>query len=207
MLKVPYIKQPDNSSCALACYYMVAKHFFPQVSFDEIAKISDWKPGYVVWAFKFWLWIMDKGIKIIEYDSTGYEVWAEEGLEGLRKSTSEKEFNYYLTHSFDLESYSKDIRKMLKHPNFTFHRRKPTFELLESAVKNERVCEVVLDSRTLKGREGFALHRVVMLDVSKNSVRFHDPADKPNVKVSKDLFIKSWLEAVSESELCIYEKS
>ena len=205
MLKIPYIKQPDNSSCALACYYMVAKHFFLEVSFDKVAKISDWKPGYVVWAFKFWLWIMDEGIKITEYDSTGYEAWAKEGLEGLRKSTSEKEFKYYIDHSFDLESYSQDIKKMLKHPNFTFHRIKPTFETLESAVRRGKVCEVVLDSRTLKGREGFALHRVVILAIDKDFVILHDPAAKPNVKISKDLFIKSWLEAVSESELCIYE--
>jgi len=63
----------------------------------------------------------------------------------------------------------------------------------------------VLDSRTLKGREGFALHRVVILAIDKDFVTLHDPADKPNVKVKKDLFIKSWLGAVSESELCIYE--
>lgn len=207
MLKAPYIKQPDPMSCALACYAMVAKHFFPQISFSEIAKISDWKPEYVIWSFKFWLWIMDKGITIEEYDVIDYKAWANEGLEGLRKSTSEKEFNYYINNSFDLESYSEDIKKILAHPNFTYHRIKPTFEMLKTAVKNGNICEVVVDARTLQGRDGFSLHRVVVLGADDNFVTFHDPGDKPNVKVAKDLFVKAWLETVTDSELCIYKQA
>lgn len=185
---------------------MVAKYFFPEVTFDEIAKISAWQPGYVVWSFKFWLWIMSKGVRIKEYDTLDYELWIRKGVEGLRKSVSEKEFKFYKQNTKDIKTYSKDIARVLKNPKFSFSRRKPMFSDLEENVKDGKICEVVLDSRTLKGKKGFSLHRVVVLDKNDDSVIFHDPADKPNVKVGKKLFIKSWLEAVSEPELCIYEK-
>ncbi|MCR4324487.1 MAG: cysteine peptidase family C39 domain-containing protein [Candidatus Curtissbacteria bacterium] len=205
MIDMPYVKQPDPKSCALACYTMVAKYFFPEITFEQIAEISNWQKGYVVWAFKFWLWIMDKGVHVNEYDTLDYEAWAKNGLIGLKNSVPEKEFEYYLENSKDLETYTSDINKVLKHQNFTLVKEKPTFELLENAVKNDGVCEVVLDSRTLRDREGFSLHRVVVLGISDDEVIFHDPAYAPNTKVSKEKFMSSWLEAVPEPELCIYK--
>jgi len=206
MLEIPYIKQPDSNSCALASYTMVGKYFFPEVTFDQLAEISDWQKGYVIWAFKFWLWIIDKGIKITEYDTLDYESWAKDGLEGLKRSVSEKEFNFYIKNTKYINSYSSDIEKVLKHPNFTLVREKPTFEILEEAVKSGKVCEVVLDSRTLRDREGFSLHRAVILYIKEDEVVFHDPAHEAHSKASKEKFTKSWLEAVSEPELCIYER-
>ena len=68
MKNIPYIQAPSNA-CALGCYTMTAKYFFPEVTFDQIAEISQWEEGYIVWAFKFWLWIMDKGIKITPHSA------------------------------------------------------------------------------------------------------------------------------------------
>ena len=206
MLKIPYVKQPDHNSCALASYTMVAKHFFPKVTFDQLARVSDWQKGYVIWAFKFWLWIMNKGIKVTEYDTLDYESWANQGIEGLKKSVSEKEFNFYTENTRDIISYSQDIKMILKHQNFTLLNEKPTFEILEEAIKDSRVCEVVLDSRTLRGREGFSLHRVVVLDIKDNEVIFHDPAFAAYTRADKETFVNAWLKAVSEPELCIYER-
>jgi hypothetical protein len=206
MLEIPYIKQPDSNSCALASYTMVGKYFFPELTFDQLAEISDWQKGYVIWAFKFWLWVMDKGVLIREYDTLDYESWAKEGVNGLKKSVSKKEFNFYTKNTKDINSYSSDINKVLQHPNFTLVREKPTFETLAEAVKSNKVCEVVLDSRTLRGVEGFSLHRVVILGLKGNQVIFHDPARDPYTKVDKERLIISWLEAVSEPELCIYER-
>jgi len=185
---------------------MVAKYFFPEISLEEIAKISDWQKGYVVWAYKFWLWIMDKGIKIEEYDLIDTNAWAEEGLEGLKKSVSEKEFNYYVENTKDIESYSQDIKKILSHPSFVFHRQKPTFDLLEHSLLTNSVCEVVLDSRTLRDREGFSLHRVVIKGIENGKVFFHDPARENEGEVSIEKFKNAWLESVSEPELCIYSR-
>lgn len=206
MLNVPYIKQPDPMSCALACYAMVAKHFFPKVTFEEIAKVSDWQPGYIAWGFKFQIWIADRGIKIEEHDPTDYEAWASNGLEGLRKTASAKELRYYTEHTKDIEIYSADIAKLLKHPNFTHMRQKPAFELLEKNIKEGNVCEVVLNSRTLRGKEGFSLHRVVVLDTNEREVVFHDPAHEPHEKAKKELFEKAWLKEVNDSELCVYKR-
>ncbi|HVT00871.1 MAG TPA: cysteine peptidase family C39 domain-containing protein [Patescibacteria group bacterium] len=204
MLSVPYIKQPDEESCALACYAMIAKYFFLETSFEDVAKISDWEKGYIIWAFKFWLWIMDRGVRITEYDPLDYMSWASQGIEGLKKSVSEKEFEYYKAHTKNLESYATDILKVVHHPNFTMHQEKPIYEELTNAINNRKPCEVVLNAGALKNADWFSLHRVVVLDADNDSVIFNDPFYGEQLVVEKDLFIKSWLD-LSEPELTIYE--
>lgn len=205
MLEIPYVGAPKNA-CALACYTMVAKYFFPGTTFKQIAKASDWEPGYIVWAFKFWKWILDRGIRVTDYDLVSLQAWANEGMEGLQKSVSKKEFEFYKKGTKDLEAFSDDIRKIMKHKNFRYKRQKPKFSDLRSAFKSGAVCEVVLDARTLDDREGFSLHRVVIVDVNSDTVTFHDPRKipRPARRESLDLFKRAWLEVVSEPELCIY---
>jgi hypothetical protein len=78
ILNIPYEKNRGNA-CALVCYTITARYFFPDSSFEQIAKISDWQSGFVIWPYKFWLWIMDKGINITDFDLIDAEAWANKG--------------------------------------------------------------------------------------------------------------------------------
>ncbi len=205
MLNVPYIEQPDQNSCALACYVMVAKYFFPETTFEEIAQVSDWQKGYVIWPFKFWLWLLEKDIKIEDYDLIDAGKWANEGITGLKESVSEKEFDYYIKNTKDIDSYAADIKKVLQNPEFAYHKEKPTLQLLKDAVQSGTICEVVLNAGVLRDTSDFILHRVVVLDISDTEIIFHDPALGPNIQADKEKFENAWLSAVSEPELCIYK--
>lgn len=206
MLNIPFVKSPYENACALASYTMVAKHFFPSTTLEEVSKISNWEPGYVVWAFQFWLWLLNKGITITEYDRIDYKAWAERGITGLKQSTSQKEFEFYQNNTKDLESYSGDIQRLLQYKNFIHKKRNPTLDDLEKAYQKELVCELVLNSQVLDNSLEFTLHRIIPVDITEDSVAFHDPDVGPARRVSKPLFKKSWLEAISEPELCIYHK-
>ena len=206
MLDIPFVKSPSENACALASYTMVAKYFFPETSIEKISKISQWKPRYVVWAFKFWLWLMDKGIKVTEYDRIDYKAWAEEGIEGLKESTSKKEFDFYRYNTKDINSYSADIQKLLRHKNFMHKKKNPAIADLDNALNEGFPCEIVLNSQVLDNGKQFTLHRVIPLKITKNFVAFHDPDFGPARKVRRDLFEKSWL-GIEEPELCIYQRS
>lgn len=207
-MDIPFEENPGKA-CALACYTMTARHFFPETTFDQIAKISDWAPGYAVWAFKFWLWIMNKGIKVTNYDLISLRSWADEGIEGLRKTISEQEFDFYVNHTKDINAYPDDIKKVLAHPNFTYNQKKPTWNDLVDAFNKEAVCEIVLDSATLDKEKGFSLHRVVVVDIDKDYIVFHDPHSgrpRPFRKERIEAFKKAWLEKFEVPELCVYRR-
>jgi len=206
MLNIPFVKSPAENACALASYTMIAKHFSPSTTVEEISQISQWDPGYVVWAFKFWGWLLRKGITITEYDRIDYKAWAEKGIVGLEQSTSAKELEFYRNNTKDLESYSQDIQNLLGHKNFVHRKQNPTFNDLEDAYRKGLICELVLNSQVLDNGLRFTLHRVVPVEITEDSVAFHDPDIGPARRVSRELFKKSWLGTVSEPELCIYSK-
>ena len=89
MKQVPYHGNPGNA-CALACYTMVAQYLLPDmhITFEQLAKLADWKEGYVVWGFPAWKWLMDQGLYVVDYDVIDYEAWAKDGVSGLRKCGS-----------------------------------------------------------------------------------------------------------------------
>lgn len=204
MKTVPYQRNPGNA-CALACYTMAAQYLLPErdVTFEKLAKLADWKKGYVVWGFAVWDWLMDQGIHLIDYDVVDYEAWAKEGVDGLRRSVPEKEFAFYEENTYDLEKESELIDLMYQHPNFTYKKQKPAWSDVLAEVRKSGICDVTLNLRTLNHQDGLVVHRVVILDINETRVVFHDPNDKPGRKEPIAHF-KSAFEALGAPELARY---
>lgn len=209
-LTIPYVASPDDWSCALACHAMTAVHFVPGTTIDDIAKIVDWQPGYAVWAFRFWEWLLARGVVITDYDLIDYAAWAAEGLIGLKRSTPEKEFACYQAATKDIDALSDDVQRVFALPGLTYRRRKPTMADLEAAFTRGAVCEVTLDSGALDATAEFMLHRVVILEVTPQTVTFHDPRpigeSLPAHTVPRAHFAHAWLDALEAPELCVYER-
>ena len=209
MLDIPYVPNTGNS-CALSCYTMAAKYFFPETSFEDLAKVTRHVPKYVIWEMPFWNWIMDRGITVTSYSTIDYGLWAEEGTDGLKKMVGEKEFEYYQANTYDLESYTEDISENLANPLFVHMDRNPTWGDLLAEFAQGAVCNIVLNFKALDREDGFALHQVVVLDITDEYIEFHDPrthsTPRPNRRESYDHFRYAWLETVDNPSLCTYKK-
>lgn len=184
---------------------MTAKSFFPDITEKEIADICRWEEGYVVWAFPFWLWMMDRGVKVTDYNRLDYPAWAHEGLDGLKKTVGQDSFEFISTWTKNLDAYTDEIRQVFAHPNFNHVARNPILEDLEKELVGN-VCEATLDSKTLNHKEGFALHRIVMTGIDAEHVYFHDPVNAgdepcPNRQEKRDHFNTAWQKG---PELCVY---
>lgn len=176
MKDVPYHDNPGNA-CALACYTMIAQYLLPQsgVTFERLAKIGNWREGYVVWEFPIWKWLMDQGVYITDYDVIDYEAWAKDGVSGLQNSIPAEEFNWYKENTYDLNEVTGHIQEIFAHPNFSYIHKKPDWDDLIAEYKKPGICDLVLNSHALNRKEGFAAHRVVLIDITDTEVVFHDP--------------------------------
>ena len=174
--KVLYHGNPGNA-CALACYTMVARFLLPKenITFEQLGKIASWKRGYVVWAYPVWKWLMDKGVYITDIDIIDSELWAKEGTKGLRKSVSAKEFQFYKSNTYDLDEISEQLSMVYDHPNFTYVRKKLTWTDVIEQFNKPGICDMTLDGRKLHRKEGFSVHRIVLVDITDSNVVFHDP--------------------------------
>ena len=160
----------------------------------------------MVWGFQLWQWLMDQGIHITDYDKIDYEGWANKGVKGLQASVPKKDFQYYKEHSYDLEEESKKIKLMLNHPNFYYIHRTPKWADVVTEHNRPGVCDLTLNSRLLNGRDGFSIHRVVLLDITDKEVVFHDPNPNWSGKNRRESlnFFKGVFEAMEEPELARY---
>ncbi len=207
MKKVPYHGNPGNA-CALACYTMAAQYLFPENSptFEQLGKIANWQKGYVVWAFPVWEWLMDKGVSITDIDVIDYESWAEEGTEGLKKSVSTKEFEFYKDNTYDLEEVGRQIGLVWNHHNFTFIRKKLTWEDVIEQFSLPGICDITVDGRKISRRPGFSVHRVVLIDITDKEVVFHDPNKDSSGAYRRESieFFRSCFESLDGPEMARY---
>lgn len=207
MKDVPYHGNPGNA-CALACYTMSAQYLLPNedITFEKFGEIGEWKKGYVIWAFPIWKWLMDKGVKIEDYDSVDYDLWAKEGTEGLRKSSPKKAFEYTKKYTYDLDKVSQQAKLVFEHPNFKYTKGHVTWDMIVEATKKPGICEVTLDGRKLHRTDGFTLHRVVLIEINDKEVIFHDPTLENDGAYKREPieFFKSCIDSVGDTELCRY---
>jgi hypothetical protein len=176
MKQVPYHDNPGNA-CALACYTMIAQYLLPNadITFEQLGTIANWRKNYVVWEFPVWKWLMDKGVCITDYDVIDYDAWSKQGVVGLKDSVPPEEFKWYEENTYDLNEVTGHIQQAFIHPNFTYNRQKPDWQDVVSEYEKPGICDIVLNSHALNGKEGFAAHRVVLIEITDKEVVFHDP--------------------------------
>lgn len=196
MKQVPYHDNPGNA-CALACYTMAAQYLLPNenISFENLGKLSKWEPGYAVWGFGAWKFIMDHNVEIIDYDSIDYSLWVKDGFDAIEKTLPPKEFEFIKKVTFKPDELKKLIEECLIDNNFTYIQRKPTWDDVLSEYSKPGICNVTLNSDMLNGRDGFTGHQVVIIEINDDEVICHDPNFKGTGayrKVSLELFKKSF---------------
>ena len=210
MKQVPYHGNPGNA-CALACYTMTAQYLFPElnITFEQLGKIASWKRGYVVWAYPVWKWLMDKGAYVTDIDAIDVDLWAKEGTEGLRKSVSAKEFEFYKNNTFNLDDITKQLSLVYSHPNFTYVQKRMTWDDVINEFNKPGICDITVDGSKLRRKDGFNVHRVVLVDITDTEVIFHDPnKDSTGAYVHEPIdFFRSTFENLDGPEMARYSRS
>ncbi len=177
--------------------------------------IVRWKEGFVVWAFPFWRWLMDRGIEIVDFDTVDYNSWANEGFDGLRKTCSPEIFSYFKRNTCEPSRYQDDLLFLLSsQESFRYNFVRPSLDDLRKALEQDAVCEAVVDSCSLNQVDGFSLHRIVVLNIDDTHVTFHDPVKpsdppRPNRREKIDIFLRAWpskMGGPDSAELCVYRK-
>ena len=143
---------------------------------------------------------MASGILVTTYDTSDLELFANEGEEGLRKSVSPQEFSYYKKHSEDLGKVGSDLKNIIHSQSFTWSRNRPTFEVLQGAIKAGSACATILDASAGSDSHELDLHQILVLDAGKDVV-FHDPYRGPEIRFSAEKFTNAWLKQVPNPSL------
>lgn len=206
MKQVPY-EMNRGSSCALCCYVMAARFLLPDqdISFEQMARVADYHKGYVVWGGAVWLWMMERGIHICDFDVIDYDAVTRNGVDGLRESTTAQDFEFYYKNTYDLAKSMREMTEVYRHPFFQYRHGRVGWDDVEREFRKPGICDVTLDMGLVDaGRSG--LHRVILLDIADDNVAFHDPnrtGDGAERHVEKKVFRQA-MESLGDAELCRY---
>lgn len=205
---VPYLGNPTNIFCALSCYTMIGQYLLPSanITFEMFGELADYRPGYVVWAYPIWKWLMDHGIYIHDQDVSNKDAWIKQGVVGLQNSVSEKEFEFYQKNTYSLEDVTNQLKLVSNHPNFLYTQKKVTWDNIVEEFNKPGICDLTLDGKFLSRKEGFSVHRVVLLDISDNTVVFHNPRVDNNGAFQEEPLghFRESVERLSGPEICRY---
>ncbi|MGE4350998.1 MAG: hypothetical protein AB7E52_02290 [Bdellovibrionales bacterium] len=210
--ETPYIQSPHTNACALASFTMVAKTFFPHTTLDDIKRITRWHDGKVVWAPPFHLWMVENGVRIVAFDAVRYDIWREKGFDAMAEVLDPETFAFYKRNTFEPDVYREDIQKLAAKSGYTYHLQQPLPADLKKALADGAVCEALVDSCALNGKDGFSLHRIVVLSLDEESITLHDPvnpgeAPRAAYKIPLQRFLKAWPSergGPDSCELCCY---
>jgi len=193
-IEIAYFKQSDDTHCFQACLKMVLKYFFPEKDFtyEELDKITDKPKDKWTWCCAALVELKNMGLKVNFYSNFDYEQFIRSGAAYVRKKY-DKEIAKKTIEMSDIESEIKNAKEMIKENIYEL--KEVPFKNIEEWFKENYIIILLINSKMINKKPGFAGHFVVITGTDKNNVYVHDPGindGSPNRKVEKDLFIKAW---------------
>jgi len=177
-----------------ACMQMILKYFYPEKRFsikklNELLRIRNRKmycfPDMTVAV------LSDLGINAKYYTTSNDIKWYKEGKKYLLKNYP-KEVAEDIWKMTNLKISRPFFKKALKEKRYV--RKKLSFKDIENFFKKGYLLCPIINVRVFEKKKGYAGHAVLITNIDKKFVTFHDPGlpPVPNNKIKKSDFIKAW---------------
>lgn len=190
-----FANSDDNTHCEQAVLKMIINFYEPnrKLSFDDLDKITEKRPGMYTWPHAGVIWLKSNGYEVKSKEGFDNKAFAEQGVRYLEKEFGDEALKSMLKVS-DIDQgirFAKEVVKM-KIDNKGI----PTADEVKELVKEGFLVICGVNGRKLNGRKGYTGHSVLLFDVDEDgeSFIFHDPGlpPKPNRKMKISKFEEAW---------------
>lgn len=195
MLKIPFYRNTkDNLHCLQACLKSVLKFYFPKndYSFKYLDRVTAHKKGKGTWLSAALLFLAQKGFDIINIEIFDYKKFARLGEKYLKRLWTDEIFQTQKRFS-DFKNEQRLAKILIKDKRIKLEKRSATLRDIRYFFRKKYILLCTINPYVLEGKKGYYSHLVVVTDVKKDTITFHDPGPLPlkNRKVSLKLFMKS----------------
>ena len=210
MEKIPFYKNTkDNTHCFQACLKSILKFYFPQknYSFSYLDKVTAHKKGKWTWASAGLIFLAKTGLKVINIENFSYKKFAKLGEKYLKDIWPDEIFQTQKKFS-NIKKEQIFAKKLLKEKKIQLEERYATLKDIRNLFKKKYILLCNINPYILKNKKGYSSHSVLITDITKNTIRFHDPGLPPfkNRKVSLKKFLKAMRYPSKESASIIAVK-
>ena len=189
-----YPNSKDDFHCVQACLKSVLKIYFPEKSFSfkYLDKVTAHKRNKLTWDFAVLLFLLKMGFDIVYISNFDYKKFAKQGEKYLQFLWRDDIYQYQKKYS-DLKQEQRLATKLAKNKKISFSKRPARFSDLKRLFKNEYLAVVAINPFVLDGENEYGSHLVLITNITKNFIYFHDPGNPPiaNRKTSIKRFWKA----------------
>jgi len=195
MLKIPFYKNSkDNLHCVQACLKSVLKYYFPKkdYSFRYLDRVTAHKKDKGTWLSAALLFLAQKGFEVIKIEIFDYKKFARLGEKYLERLWTDEVYQEQKRFS-DFKKEQKLAKLLVKDKRVKLEKRPATLKDIRLLFKKNYILLCTINPCVLRKEKGYYSHLVVVTDVGKHIITFHDPGPLAfkNKTVSLRLFMKS----------------
>jgi len=195
MLKIPFYKNTkDGLHCFQACLKSILKFYFPKenYSFKYLDKVTAHKKGKGTWVSAALIFLAKKGFDIINIEIFDYKKFAKLGEKYLENLWTDEVFQEQKRFS-NFKNEQKLAKKLVSKKKIELKTRPATLQDIKLFFKKKYILLCTINPQVLKKQKGYYSHLVLITDIKKDFIVFHDPGPPPlkNKKVSTKLFMKA----------------
>jgi hypothetical protein len=188
-----YGNTPDGTHCFQAALRMVLKYFSPERDFTwkELEIITAKPEGKWTWPIAAALWLEDNGFEVKFIETFDYDDFSKRGAEYLLE-THGKEVTDAQVAKSDIEQEMRLAKELAG--KVSEEKRIATADDIRTLLSEGFLIIANVNSRVLRGKEGYSGHAVVVKGFNEDGFIIHEPGLPPieNMQVDLALFEKAW---------------
>lgn len=194
-MQIPfYPNDKTNMHCFQASVQMILGYFMPERTFtlDELVKLSGSVEGMSTWPARMLIELDKMGLDIVMVEGFDGKDFIERGPEYLREVYAGETAEWQIENG-DIDKERADYQELYDH-GISVQQRIPTIGDIQKYMSDGYLVKVTLNSRRLKGLDGYLGHSVIVVSVDDESVILHNPGlpPTPNQKVTRKIFEAAW---------------
>jgi hypothetical protein len=188
-----YGNTPDGTHCFQAALRMVLKYFSPERDFtwEELERITAKPEGKWTWPIAAALWLEDNGFEVKFIETFDYDDFSRRGAEYLL-DTYGKEVTDAQVAKSDIEQEMRLAKELAG--KVSEEKRIATADDIRALLGEGFLIIANINSRVLRGKEGYSGHSVVVKGFNEDGFVIHEPGLPPieNMPVDLAFFEKAW---------------
>lgn len=195
MLQIPfYSNTKDDLHCVQASLKSALKFYFPKRnwSFLYLDRVTKHKKGKFTWNSAMLIFLARLGFEVIDIEDFDYRRFGEAGEKFLQHTWPKQVFALQKRYS-DLRVEQQLAKKLVKTKGVNLGMRPATLKDVKKFFSDGYLIFCSINPYVLKHQKGYTSHMVLLTDVQKNRVVFHDPGLPPvkNRTVPPKLFFRA----------------
>lgn len=195
MLKIPFCpNDKTDNHCMQACMRMILKYYYPDKSIsirklNKLLKIGSRK-GYL-FPDMATVVLSNLGVNAKYYTTSDDKDWYKRG-KGYLLENYPKQIAEDIWEKTDFRISKPFFKRALREKRYI--KRKLSLKDLKNFLKKGCLISPAININVLENKPGYAGHAIIITDIDKKFVTFHDPGlpPVPNSKIKIKDFVKSW---------------